>query len=280
MKAWFQKVFFTKHLQKRFGHIEPDKEMQRNIYGVKTWGEYIKKNQFIYGLTKYGFIVPMVKLFTWFSKKHFSEKIEERYEYRFLNAFEKAVDNGHVIWVDKFLYGHNSGFKPAVFVKRWMQSLAAKTIINGKNILLHSARGDSAYFELFNSIMIQLKNELNKLDTEGYISYHVKTGIDDPVYFIANIYKNEVTISERARQTKHWYNEEGELIVKDIGGWKQLAKNVANELNTTPNKIWNEVIKLKAENKYLFESLAGFNNSSANVLLEVTKDNQVGLKLR
>jgi len=279
LKHDFKKAFFYRSLRDAHKHIDPNMDMQKNIYGAKKIGDYIKKHEFIFGFVKYGVIVPGVKFISWLGRKHFEEKIPIRYEYRFLNAFERAVDDGVVVWNDLFLYGANSKFKPSVFVKNWFNSQTAKIILKGKNILLTSAKSDTAYMTLFDIIMQQLNKQLNMLDTSGYISYHNKNMINDPAYFVANQFRNEIVINERVRQTRHWYDEGGKLFIKDIGGYKQLVKIISNELCTTPDNLKRCVFDLKIENDALWKALLAVNHGSAETLQRFPKK-KVDLELK
>ncbi len=279
LKDGFKKAFMNRSIRENHKHIDPDTAMDKNIYGAEKIGCYVKKQDFIFGFVKYGVIAPGIKFVSWIGRKHFEKKIPLRYEYRFINAFERAVDDGLIVWSDLFLYGTDRGVNPSRFVKDWFKSATVKLILRGKNILLTSAKCDTAYMALFDIVMQQLKKQLGALDTDGYISYHNKNGINDPAYFVANTFRNEVVVKERVRQTRHWYDEEGKLFVKDIGGYKQLVKVLSNELCTTPDKLKDKVFDVLRENDYLWGALLKVNHVSADGLTKIPKQ-KINLELQ
>lgn len=279
VKKLLDKTIFYKNYRELHKNVDPEELMGRNIYEAKKVGDYVRKHDFVHGIIKYTFIIPGVKFLTWLGRKHIEKRIPEKYEYRFLNAFQKAVDDGLVVWLDQYLYGAEKGKSPSKYIKRCLGGVAATTIKNGTNILLTGAKSDSAYLVLFDIIMQQLKTQLNMISSEGYVSYHNKNHINSPSYFIANTFRNETIITERVRQTRHWYDKEGKLFIKDIGGWKQVVRQISDELGTTPNNLRNELYGLIKENNLLWNALLKLNNESADVLTRTPKK-KINLELK
>lgn len=226
IKRFFRMTIFYDCYTKATKGLSDDKVFGKNIYGVKTAGEYRRKHNFLHGMLKYFIVYPVTKLVNRFAKKHLDRELEDTEENKNLNIFSKAWDDALVEWTDLFYTQRYSVMKnPAKFIDDYFNRHAGPKILRiMKDVGVTMCKADTAWFEFLNMFCFKLAINMNEAykDYDGTVPHLLYTSqsISDVAYFTANTKANKIMLVEKLRLTEHRFSKGGKLIVKNkrVGG--------------------------------------------------------------
>lgn len=242
-----------------------DKAMGDNINGTKgmTLKEYSRYQYRIIGVLKYLFFFPVVNLFAMVAGKFLLKKSPDGFAFRNYQAYDRAAEKARVIWYDVYL--QDADLKnPLKRFRHWLHTKSCEVLTLLHRVEITLLLSDSAYFEYKNIELLEIYKEMSKLhgDSPVHILYKDKRNVNDPVYFAACNEGVEVALKQRLQTLKPFYDSNGKLKVKYVGGGlSSTIDSVAVELNCLPKKdlLISQIRKLKQENVLLKQSLININ---------------------
>ena len=199
-----------------------DMNIGRTIYPTNgTVKDYNAKYTYTHRLLKYSFITPLLNIFMKKYKDKTVKELPDKYEFQKMNAFNRAYNQALIDWNERYRCLDDKKIKSKEEIEKLMNDKPTEYLRFMKEMVLTICSNDTAYLEFFNMMMLNIKKEMEFIDTQHLM--FTDKNINDPKYFLLVDKMTPETI---------------ELARKLVNGHIRCVEVVKNETGEVELKVW------------------------------------------